>query len=312
MHGDGPLRLDRFPSRQFLPPAPILEGAVARLREAVASALGVTDERVLLGESPEALLDGFVRTLVAPDDRVAIVEPCPPDHFRAVIAAGGRTVDAGRTAGMNARPSGLHLALAGGARGVIVADPNDPTTTTGDAARLASALEGAWMLVDRRLASLSPPAPSRPREACLYALGDGLGALAGDAELVAAVARIMGPLPRSGVARAEAGIEPLVRGGFALWNDGLRGGAPGADAEDLEHAVAAIPGATLRTGPVPFGWLAVRGVSGEALATSLARHGVEATWRAHHTWRNGVRVALPVEARRLSGALADAVAATSP
>ena len=281
-----PLRLDRFPSRRFLNPHPPDPPEVSSFVRQISSLHGVDPGRVLLIEGPGAGLDLAVRTLVAPGERVVLFEPCPADHFRVVIAAGGRTVDAGRRADFRVRADAMSLAVSDGAVGVLLPEPNDPTATSGDVEDVMGVAGDAFVIIDRRCATTveSPPEGAITLVSLAAGAGGPLGALLAPIELVAALGRMRGPLPMSVRSRAVVAQRRLR----ARRKSGARG-------RRVARAVADIPGVELHRGTVPFFFVRARGVDGQALADALRGQGLVVEQREHHSTRHGVRVSLPAD-----------------
>lgn len=262
-------RLDALPSRRFLKdPGPHAAEA------AWAQALGAA---VVLAESPEAALALAVMAAVAPGDRVAIAEPCPEAHYRLPLACGARVVDVGRDSELRLRAEGLALVLRDGAAVVLVADPADPAPCAGEAAVVRGLAVAAIVVEDRRQGAWDPASPALQ---VLAGAGEApVGLVAASPEDAAALRALRGPLPESVARRAAA----------------LRSPAGAADGEALGAALAPLAGARVVVGPASYAFLQVDGVDGAALAAALAAAGVTAERRPHHTWRGGVRIALPAD-----------------
>lgn len=283
-----PLRLDAYPSRRFLPPDP----GPTPLR----ALPGVPAERLVAVETPAAALELVLRTLVAPGDRVVIFEPCPEDHFRASIACGARVVDAGRDAALAARQDGLLLAVGDGAAAVLVADPGDPAPTVGEGAAIQGALADApqgaapWVIADRR-AGGGPDASS-----CVQVLSSGgadpLGLVVAPADVAAALRRVRGP------------VSPALQRRLAALTGLTRPPSPAP--------LALAPGAQLVTGPADHAFLRVVGVAAAALSSALRDRGVACEARPSHTWREGVRIALPADPAAVAAAVRAVLAGEEP
>ena len=291
MSSGDPLRLAAYPSRRFLPPDP---------GEPPLSLLGVPSERLAVAESPLAALELVLRTLLAPGDRVVIFEPCPPDHFRIPVACGARVVDAGRDASLRARQDGLLLATADGAVVVLVAEPGDPAPTEGDLAMITGALAAdsggpragdVWVIVDRRAGGLPDGGD------CVQVLSTGgddpIGLVVAPAGLAAALRRVRGPASPALVRRL--GTATAIP-------------TPSPPALALDPAL----GAQLVTGPAAHAFLRVPGVAAVDLAASLRERGIACESRASHSWRGGVRLALPADPVAMAAAVRAVSAAEEP
>ena len=135
-------------------------------------------------------LDPLMAALAGPGDVVVVAEPTAPDVLQAVLKAGARYLDAGRTHDFRIHPDGWRYALGNpNAQLAVVTTPDEPTgaPTWPGAAREAET-RGITVLHDQRF-SLTPLAlapADGPVLRCLdyWAGTDGLFAVIGCPEAV--------------------------------------------------------------------------------------------------------------------------------
>ncbi len=271
------LRTDAHPARNDLP---LLDSEVlgpVRLRSRCSEWLSIPEEQILLGDDPDELIALIARTMVDPEERVAVFQPCPEGHLNAVLQAGGRYVDCGRSLDWAPRMDGLELVVGDGAVVVLIALPNSPVDG-GDAGEIMTRIEALsvsstvrCVLVDRRHDRGRISAFSRPSILQLASMpctdSSHLHALVGSPQCIEALARMRGRagLEDRDIAEQWAGdsphlMEALVRQGF--------------------EGVVVAEGV----------WIQNPGTSSSELAVRLRERGFEVRVSQHHAWREGLLV----------------------
>lgn len=116
----------------------------AALKEALARALHVGTEQIVLGNGSCEVLEAIARATLRPGDRALVVEPSFP-AYRSIIARAGATAAAAPAGGDDPDLAELASRVCERTRLVLLANPNNPTGATFGAR--------AW---ERFLASLPP------------------------------------------------------------------------------------------------------------------------------------------------------------
>ena len=271
------LRTDAHPARNDLPPMDSEALGPVRLRSRCSEWLSIPEEQILLGDDADDLIALVARTMVDPEERVAVFQPCPEGHLDAVLQAGGRYVDCGRSLDWVPRMDGLELVVGDGAVAVLIAVPNSPVDG-GDAAEIMTRIEALCgsstvrcVLVDRRhdrgrvSVSVTPSILQLASIPC--ADSSLLHALVGSPQCIEALARMRGRvvLEDRDIAEQWAGdcshvVEALARQGF--------------------EGVMAAEGV----------WIQILGTSSSELAVRLREVGFEVRVSRHHAWREGLLV----------------------
>lgn len=288
------------------------------LRESLARVHGVTVGQIFPRASLSRLLSPIMTACVGPGDQVGVAAPCRPELTRHVLSVGANYVDIGRDSAWTLQSEALtRLVDDGRLRGVILCRPSLPTGSLDPLTAVRQALDaGLFVVVDETALAYADlnaglPRPSPPKsDTALMLLSDdttptdqlvvlrsipGLGSASlvyavAETDLSARLWRIDpdSQIPAPVAAGAWIALDHVGHARRLISERCTIRAALNAALHAIGGYVVAEPG-----GPCLF--VQRPGIEGAALRDALADAGLLVAHSDHHTWREGVAVALPTD-----------------